>query len=162
MKNSYIAPDPTPEQLENAILKGYSPYDCAGSLPYWECSSDDTLAAPATIHDELCLIGGDAEQLALVAKLFRRDCNICAAASGGMIRRIFEAAKAGTFSMIVDMCISNYWSTEDRNTKITRCQAEANILDAEQWINACARKIGYHFDPYPSSGVGDYLIIEDD
>lgn len=157
LKNSYTAPEPTPEQFANAQEKGFDPYDCAGSLPMWDCAPNDTLAAPSTIHDEMTVRGGSLDDAKQVADNFKRDCIICASACSGDIRADFELAKAKLFSAVVDFCISQYWSTEDRNNAVTRMQGTLNIIDAQQWINACAMHIEVEI-PYPGVGTGNYKI----
>lgn len=77
----YIAPDPTSQQIANALARNCDPYDRAGTLPYWDCSATDTVAAPATIHDEETMIGGTDERAQEIADNFCRDCIIVSIAT---------------------------------------------------------------------------------
>lgn len=144
----YIAPLPTEEQIANAKIWGIDPYDLCGSLPIWDLRSDDTLAAPATIHDETCLQGGPIELGLLAASNFRRDCLICARAADGFFKRQFELSKALSFYLVVFLLVNKYWSTVNRNTPTTQAQGLINIKQAQAWINVCAQKIGEDV-PYP-------------
>lgn len=148
---SYIAPDPTPEQLANAAEQGLDPYDRGGSLPYWDIAPDDCLAAPATIHDEMYMRGGDDTVRKMVDSNFSRDCFLCAKAADGVFTRMFEYSKACLFTATVATLGRKYWVVESRNTPITEAQGEAFIITAKLWINSQAAKIGAD-TPYPYIG----------
>lgn len=100
---SYRAPDPTPEQIENGKLRHYDPHPLAGSLPYWDMSPEDTLAAAAVIHDEMYTEGGPVELREIVDRNFRRDCMILAEARDSAMSRAIQKFKAHMFAGIVDL-----------------------------------------------------------
>lgn len=139
---SYRAPEPTKEQIENGKRKKYDPYPLAGSLPYWDMAPDDALAAAAVIHDEMYTEGGSLELLKEVDANFERDCKILAEACDSAWRRAINLFKAHMFAGIVNLYGSKFWTTESRNTPVTREQGRLAMLGAKRWINECARKIG--------------------
>ncbi len=144
----YRAPDPTPEQIENGRHKRYDPYPLAGSLPYWDLSPDDTLAAAAVIHDEMYIEGGSNRLLRQTDENFRRDCMILADAVDSPMSRMLQRFKAHMFAGIVDIFGSKFWTLGGRNTPTTRKQGRLAMRGAMRWINECAKKTGKPI-PYP-------------
>lgn len=148
----YVAPSPTPEQIENGNRLGYDPSDCCGSLPYWDFAPDDTLAAACVIHDELVLRGGSRTTGIKVARGFARDAMILAKAVEEPLKKAFEIGKAKFCAEVVLWLLKDYWHKEDWNTDITRAQGLAQIKGAQDWINQCAVKIGVT-QPYGAQAV---------
>lgn len=146
--DTYIAPEPTPEQIQNGIDKGYDAWDLLGQSRIWACRPDDCFAAAGVVHDELTLRGGIQNQALIVASNFRRDCYILAKACESDLRRTLEMAKAYAFADIVDATICIYWRDTDLNTDVTRQQSELVLFEAMKHICKAAEKIGAP-NPYP-------------
>lgn len=157
-KPYYVSNDPTPEQLQNGIDKGYDAWDRAGTSLLWACAADDVLSAAATIHDEQTLIGGTPFNAQMVRGEFKRNSIILALACDGDIRRDLEWAKAKLFIEVVRLTIKEYWRSEDLNTDITRAQGEAQMKEASQWLNYSAQKLNKVL-PYPLDGFPEVLLV---
>lgn len=149
----YTAPEPSPEQIANAVAKGFDPYERLGT-GITDLSKTQTLTACAVLHDILYIKGGSEIECHGANWAFDRDCQIVAKASGDSD----EILKAYLFAEIVYLLGPPRWHLEDRNTPETWEQEKANGVIAQRWINACARKIGVNA-PYLEADFGQYLGI---
>lgn len=140
----YCAPDPTPEQIQNGIDKGYDSSDRIGMSKIWALTRCHDLAAAATIHDEMYLYILTAAQRKIVDSNFARDCAILAAYAekfldGGIMDEIEKAA----FPALVFAASPFIDTSTDRNTLITRAQGKVFMNQAMEYINQAAHALGW-------------------
>lgn len=142
----FVCPDPTPAMIANAQKYGYDAYNLPGSAPLWDFRPDDTISAPSFIHDYEFLKGGPTSLLLDANLEFEKGCFYCARAHDEWVE--FEEAKALVASQLVFAVGAGYWSIESRLDPELEAEFAPILIQAKQWINFCAQKIGEAL-PYP-------------
>lgn len=136
---TYVAPDPTPEQIANAAKWSIDPEDRIGIGRWWSLSPQHPLAAAATIHDESYMYMLLGNERAAVDATFKSNCLILAEYAIKILELSEEyKLEAEVFPAIVFAASPFIDTSVDRNTDVTREQGRVFIQEADAYIARCA------------------------